>query len=197
MSAEGSLEFKADGEKQAVKHSFSSDQGVAAIDWTKSYALRETKWNWVSFSAASAPVKVNGGAAKQRTIGINLSLNVYDTRTVDGKVFGSSENAIWLDHNVYPLNLPISLAMPQGGALSGPWVVRGEKADHAEIDLQFTPNGLHEDHTGHRALGIVSDFVQPHGTFKGTIRVKTAQGDWLEVQVDNVYGVCEDHHAIW
>lgn len=120
-------------------------------------------------------------------------------RDKNGQVFSSAENALWIDHKVIPLNLPIAVEMPlSGGALGGKWHVTAKKQGHAEIDLIFTPKGLHEDHAGHRALGIVSDFVQPHGSFSGSIKVKDPHSDdWLHIKVENVYGVCEDHHAIW
>ena len=57
-------------------------------------------------------------------------------------------------------------------------------------DLTFTP-------TGERAesirLGLVrSCFHQPNGTFSGTVKV---EGETVELK--DLFGVCEDHDALW
>lgn len=88
-----------------------SDQpALGAIDWTRSLALRCTRWNWAS-SSFSARVQTTPGAGDTNgdaddidarvegaSVGINLSKDVYD---IDGE---SQENAIWINGRVFVLH---------------------------------------------------------------------------------------------
>lgn len=56
----------------------------------------------------------------------------------------------------------------------------------AFLNLTFTPRGTREEHVN---FGLIaSDFVQPYGTFEGTVAGKN---------IANVYGVVEKHYAKW
>mmetsp|Transcript_16939 Transcript_16939/g.29113 ORF Transcript_16939/g.29113 Transcript_16939/m.29113 type:complete len:374 (-) Transcript_16939:3152-4273(-) len=149
MRASGWLEI-GDGDK------YTHDQGAATVDWTKTLALRETKWKWASVSTSDGHVKTvssDGSTVKEETayIGINFSGFVYD---VTGKP-ASSENGIWINHKVYPINAVININ--EEGNI---WTIVGQ-GSQLDVNLTFQPHGLREDHTGADFVGIVSDFVQP------------------------------------
>lgn len=58
------------------------------------------------------------------------------------------------------------------------------------VDLTFTPAGERADDI---RLGVVrSVFHQPHGTFRGTVQLPDG-----ELEIADLYGVCEDHDALW
>ncbi|GBG32673.1 Hypothetical Protein FCC1311_088982 [Hondaea fermentalgiana] len=180
-------------------------EGAATIDWTLTRALRETKWQWVSLSCAACSVqtwrapfqKRSGIAATQSMpVGINLSRLVYDVQG-PGTTLPSAENALWLDHKVHALPVAVAVDMPSNGPLQGPWVIRANETG-VVLHLEFQPHGLREDHTGSDVVGIVSDFVQPYGSFSGFLEVQNfEQGVWHRVDIENVYGVCENHRAVW
>eukprot|EP01116_Phalansterium_solitarium_P021851 TRINITY_DN6982_c0_g1_i1.p1 TRINITY_DN6982_c0_g1~~TRINITY_DN6982_c0_g1_i1.p1 ORF type:complete len:384 (-),score=95.59 TRINITY_DN6982_c0_g1_i1:243-1265(-) len=78
--------------------------GFAALDWTRSYAARVTKWKWACFA---------GKARDGRAVGLNLSAEVY----------GDEENAVWVDGKVYQLgHVEFHMA-------SKPWKVTSSRVD--------------------------------------------------------------------
>ena len=58
------------------------------------------------------------------------------------------------------------------------------------IDLTFEPGGLHAQSTN--LLVVKSRFVQPVGTFTGTVRV-----GGRDVRVVGLPGVVEDQDVLW
>ena len=165
MPVTGLLEFG--GEEVSV------DGALGALDWTRSVALRDTRWKWASFAAR---------AADGRRVGINLSAEVYDD--ADG---ASRENAVFVDGRVIPLPavdfaLPIEVARDE-------WRVASRDGD--TIDLVFAPTGARAQRLD---LTLVrSDFVQAFGTWRGHVRVPEVG----ELVVANAFGVAEDHYARW
>jgi hypothetical protein len=149
------------------------DGGLAALDWTRSVARRETRWKWASLSARD-----RGG----RTVGLNLSAEVYDDADGD-----SQENAVWLDGRATTLG-GVTFALP-ADPLAEAWRVRSLRGD--EVELGFRPLGARRQALD---LGLLrSDFVQPYGLFTG--RLRPAGGPAVEL-VD-AFGVVEDHLALW
>jgi hypothetical protein len=188
MAASGSIAL--DGAEEEV-----FADGVGGIDWTITFALRETRWRWVSLGATNATVSVDGGAPRRARVGVNLSNLVYDV-TRGGHVVASSENGLWLDGELLELPLLAVVHVPDDAAL-GQWRVAGADGKGVAVDLVFRPHGLREDHTGHRAIGMVSDFVQPFGAFHGHVEAVARDGRKVKVSLDWAYGVMENHHAIW
>ena len=142
--------------------------GLATLDWTRSLANRETRWKWASFASHQ------GG----RRIGLNLSAEVYDD--AEGV---SLENAYWIDGDVHPLGA-VSFALPETDRRAvDPWVIRS--AD-GRVDLTFSPLGARSQRVDLRVLR--SAFVQPYGTFEGTL-----DGH----RIDQAFGVVEDHQSVW
>ena len=143
------------------------DEGTAGYDYTHGLLPRHTKWRW-----AFALGKTKSG----EPFGLNL---------VQGFV-GEAECAAFVSGTVravVPLAEPrfeFDVAQPLRQ-----WRVVGEG-----IDLAFEPGGMHAQDTN---LGIVkSRFVQPVGTFTGTVRV-----DGRDVYVEGLPGVVEDQDVLW
>ena len=152
-------------------------EAVASLDWTRSVALRETRWLWCS---------LQGYNLRGYRIGLNLSSLVYDDD--DGN---SQENALWLDGQVYPLG-GVTFSLPVNPRTQ-PWRIRSSDPSRAEVDLVFTPYGTREEQLN---LGIMmSSFIQPYGSFQGTI-CATAAG-LPPLSVDGLFGVVETHHSLW
>ncbi len=144
--------------------------GLATLDWTRSAALRTTRWNW----ASTATLLPDG-----RRLGLNLSAHVYDD--AQG---ASLENALWLDGQLHVLG-GVTFSLPASPAVEV-WHIRG---DH--VDLAFSPLGARQQRVN---LGLVrSQFVQPYGHFAGTLRLP----DGGQLSLPPAFGVVEDHFAVW
>jgi hypothetical protein len=150
------------------KASYPLDGGMGAVDWTRSLADRHTHWKWASLS---------GVTTAGRPVGLNLSAEVYDDSS------GSSrENAMWIDHAVSNLGA-VSFVLPNNPRRE-PWHLTSRDTD--EVDLEFRPFGAREQRVDY---GVIrSHFVQAYGTYHGKL------GDH---QIDGVYGLAEDHDALW
>ena len=144
--------------------------GLATLDWTRSAALRTTRWNW-----ASSTGRLKDG----RRFGLNLSAHVYDDAAG-----ASVENALWLDGRLHMLD-GVTFALPKSPA-SEVWHMRSDA-----MNLAFSPLGAREQNVN---LGLVrSRFVQPYGTFAGHVRLATGE----ELTIPPSFGVVEDHFAVW
>jgi len=144
---------------------------LATLDWTRSLARRRTRWKWASFA---------GKSRDGRTIGLNLSSDVYDDP--EGE---SHENAAWIDGVTHDL-AGVCFELPSDPA-SEPWHIRSSSSD--QVDLEFRPHGARRQTLN---LGLIrSDFIQPFGTFHG--RLSTPE----PVRVDGAFGVVENHFALW
>lgn len=101
--------------------------------------------------------------------------------------FGDQENALWLHDRLIPLGaarFEFDPAQPLQ-----PWRV---STDDGLLDLVFRPEGAR---AARRHLGLVSSrYVQPVGTFHGTVR---ASPGGRPVAVSDLLGVTEDHHSRW
>lgn len=143
--------------------------GIAGYDYTHGLMPRHTTWRW-GFALGEAETR---GAQR----GARFALNV-----VQGFI-GHVECAAFVDDEVLSIPEPrfvFDLARP-----AEPWRLEGEG-----IDLVFTPGAMHVQNTN---LGIVrSRFVQPVGTFSGTLRA----GD-RDLVLRDVPGVVEDQDTYW
>jgi hypothetical protein len=141
--------------------------GFATLDWTRSQASRETRWNWASFA---------GRDTEGRPLGLNLSADVYDDARGE-----SEENAAYLDGTVRGL-AGVTFTVPRSPDRM-PWRITSKHGD--EVSLVFSPLGVRAQDLD---VGIVkSRFVQPYGTFTGTL---------LGRRVESAFGVVEDHLAV-
>lgn len=116
-------------------------------------------------------------SAHSRRLGFNLQQGY----------FGSQENALWLDGQLIALEAA-QFSFDPASPLS-PWQVR--TADGL-LDLQFTPEGMRAQRRN--LLLAASRYVQPIGTFGGTVR---ASLDSPPIPVVKLLGVTEDHFSRW
>ncbi|QYF92542.1 DUF2804 domain-containing protein [Massilia sp. PAMC28688] len=101
--------------------------------------------------------------------------------------FGDQENALWLDGHIIALDaaqFTYDAARPME-----PWHI----ATHdGLLDLRFTPEGMRADRRN--LMVAASRYVQPIGTFSGTVRASRASS---AVEVRELLGVTEDHVSRW
>jgi hypothetical protein len=116
-------------------------------------------------------------SAAGRGIGLNL---------VEG-FNGPVENAVWLDGRVHPVGA--AEIRFDANDPSAPWVVR---TLDGRVDLVFTPEG--ERREDKDLVLAASRYVQPIGTYRGTIRPTDGAP---AVEVRDLVGVAEDHAARW
>lgn len=143
---------------------FSLDGAFGGYDYTHGLMPRNTRWKW-----AFAMGRAKDGAP----IGFNL---------VQGFV-GASECAAFRSGGVSPVSEPrfdFDVAQPER-----PWRLVGDG-----MDLTFDVGAVHAQHTN--LLLVRSRFLQPAGTFSGTMRI-----DGRDVELDGVPGVVEDQDVLW
>lgn len=144
----------------------SLDGALGGYDLTHGLLGRRTQWNWAFLL---------GRATTGERVGVNL---------VQGFV-GEPECAAWIDGDLVPLaegRFEFTRDDPMR-----PW--RVTTADGA-VDLAFEPGGAHRESLDLKLLR--SRFVQPAGTFTGTIR---AGGRTL--RIERAPGVVEDQDVLW
>jgi len=173
-------------------------QASAGLDWTKGRHLYRTFWKWVSLNDARAKVTRGSGNTAEEMIGINLSDLVYDMAVENGQKF-STENAVWVNGQVFPVSVPIEILVPQNPA-QDEWRIFSANSPEANVvvDLRFKPAGAREDHT--YLWLLMSDFIQPFGRFSGTIVIKDPASQLaikIEIDESSAFGVVENHQAYW
>ncbi len=159
--------MRADGELWLGEHPIALDEAYGALDWTRSQADRHTRWNWASFS---------GRNAEGERLGLNLSAHVYD---IDGC---SMENAFWRDGRVCTLG---AVCFDVPARTTDRWRIASADGS-GEVALEVTPLG--ERKSNMDLIAIRSRFTQPYGAVRGSVR---------GVSVDGLFGVVEDHDALW
>lgn len=103
--AEGLLSF-------GVEELRFENDSSATMDWTRSFADRHTRWNWLTATGMSGDC---------RRLGINLSEHLY----------GGAENFVWLDGSPRPLGV-VEFVPPRDKGL--PWHISSDRCT-----LQFLP----------------------------------------------------------
>lgn len=116
-------------------------------------------------------------SAHSREIGFNLQ----------GGYFGSQENALWLDGHIIALDEAQFLFDP--AAPLSPWHIRTRDG---LLDLHFQPEGARAENRN--LLVAQSRYIQPIGTFSGTVRASAASP---ALTVQALAGVTEDHFSRW
>jgi hypothetical protein len=141
--------------------------GFGGVDFSFGWLPRRTAWRW-----AFALGRTRAG----ERVGLNL---------VQG-FMGAAECAVWVEDELIPLSEGV-VDFDQDRPLS-PWHVR---TVDGEVDLRFEPGAVHEEK---RDLVLVaSSFIQPAGSFSGTIRVPGRP----PLELDGVLGVVEDQRVTW
>lgn len=138
---------------------------IGSIDFSKGYPPRHTFWNWASLNGIT-----EGGLA----LGINLVADFNN----------GIENALWVNDQIVPLSQALfSYKRP---AEKSKWQIT---TTDGRLEMEFFPNGQRSEHIN--ALLMQSRFVQPFGSFKGTINLDGAKLPFT------AYGVVEEHQALW
>lgn len=168
LACSGQLSFK------NKKITLSPDNARVCIDWTLGYMTRETFWNWAS---------INANLPNSQTLGLNLVCGVNDT--------SYTENAVWLNDRLY--NMPLTIFDYDKTDIMQPWHIysNSQVPTDRRIDLTFTPKGRRDDHTDVKM--IASHFSQLIGTYSGIIELP----DNITVELDNIWGLTEEHYAKW
>jgi hypothetical protein len=142
----------------------SLDGAIGGYDYTHGMMPRRTRWKW-AFAM---------GRAKD---GAPVAFNV-----VQGFV-GEAECAAFRTNGVFPIREPeIAFDVERR---ERPWRLVADG-----MDLTFDVGAVHEQHTN--LVLVRSHFVQPVGTFRGTLRI-----DGRDVEVDGLPGVVEDQEMVW
>lgn len=105
---------------QAPRVELATPRALGGIDWTRSLALRCTRWKWAStsFLANIQTTHADGRVEQQddAAVGINLSSDVYD---IDDE---SQENAMWINGRVFLLR-GVSFTVPEQPTKQ-PWSIQ-------------------------------------------------------------------------
>nr|NJM01285.1 DUF2804 domain-containing protein [Desulfobacula sp.] len=144
-------------------------QAFAVFDWTDGFYPRRTSWNWACGAGLA-----KGGAR----VGFNFSSGVYEK--------GLLENTLWINGKPEKTGEAFFAYDPENPSL--PWRI---KSRDGLIDLTFTPEGIRRAHDD--LLILKSFFIQPCGSFEGSVRTK----DGLTFRFSGLGGVVEEHHATW
>ncbi len=143
------------------------EDALAGMDYTNGLLARHTAWRW-AFAM--------GATQDGRPVAFNL---------VDGFNEGR-ECAVWIDGKLVPTD-GARFEFQRRQPLA-PWKV---VTDDGRIDLTFSPDALHAEH---KNLGLVrSRFIQPFGTFQGTIQTPTGSTATLQ----GLPGVVESQDVQW
>lgn len=101
--------------------------------------------------------------------------------------FGTQENVLWLEGTPWPLGAAHFDFDPQQPLK--PWHIHTEDD---LLNLYFTPEGARQE--SKNLLVAASYYIQPIGTFRGTVR---AHAGAPAVAVTDLLGVTEDHQSKW
>jgi hypothetical protein len=155
------------GEAIAGGKHYRLEGALGGLDFTSGFLARRTAWRW-AFAL--------GRTRSAERVALNL---------VQGFV-GPAECAVWVNGELYPVSEGLIDCDPKSPLV--PWHVR---TVDGELDLRFDPGALHaEEHD----FGVVaSRFIQPAGSFSGTIRLPGRE----PLELDRVLGVAEDQTVVW
>ncbi|WP_296403086.1 DUF2804 family protein [Psychrobacter sp.] len=153
-----------------------SEATRANLDWTLGYMRHITNWFWCC---------INSQLDDQRQFVLNLSMGVNET--------GVSENACWLDGNIYYLPPVMFHRNEHRGKAYAVWSITHQNLGWSmiEIDLTFNPIEVYKK-TDNYAV-IASIFEQWIGYYSGHIKLYTGE----IIVLDRIMGLAEDHYAKW
>jgi hypothetical protein len=148
-------------------------------------------------NAAGRTISLNGGVA---SVDYSNGLLARDTAwrwasahgadvgfNLQAGYFGANENALWLDGDLIPL-AAANFAYDHNDPLA-PWHV---STSDGLLDLRFEPEGARREDKN--LLIAASRYVQPIGTFSGTVRASLAAP---VRDITGLVGVTEDHASRW
>lgn len=137
MHVEAKLSYKG--------QTFQANGAYGAIDFTKGYPPRETRWNWASFI---------GETEKN----LSLACNLVD------RFNANMENVLWLGEQ--RIVLSEATFTPGNPMDKGLWKIMTKDG---VLDMQFEPSGARSENLN---VGVMkSIFTQPFGVYRGTVMV--------------------------
>lgn len=143
---------------------------LGSLDWGRGVWEYQSFWNWASAS---------GFLPDGRTIGLNLGCGF-------GDLSRAGENAVILNNIIHKLD-EVKFDYTSGDYMK-PWKFTDTEG---RLDLVFTP---FKDRTAKTNLLIITSEVhQMFGRYNGTV---TAD-DGERIQVKDLIGFAEEHHARW
>ncbi len=153
-----------------TKHILEPQSALANLDWGRGVWAYESFWVW-----ASASGFLPGG----RTIGLNLGYGFGDTSQ-------ATENAVILNGNIQKLSL-VDFEYDSKNFMA-PWKMQ---SDDGRLQLTFTPFFERVARTDAKVL--VSEVHQMFGKFNGSFYSDEGEN----IQINNLIGFAEEHHARW
>ncbi len=151
---------------------FDGDQIFACLDFGRGVWPYTCFWNWSSFST-----RLPDG----HTVGVNLGAGWTDGT-------GMNENGLCIDGRLIKLSEDVHFEYSTQD-FKTPWRLTTTVTDR--VNLTFTP--FFERVAATDAVVVKSKVHQMIGRFEGTL--KTDEGE--VIQIHNVVGWAEDHHAKW
>jgi len=143
---------------------------AGSLDWGRGVWEYQSYWNWASTS---------GFLPDGRTVGLNLGCGF-------GDLSKAGENALILENRIHKLE-QVKFDYVTGNYMK-PW--KFTDAD-SRLDLVFTP---FKDRTAKTNLGVIfSEVHQMFGRYNG----KAVTDDGKVIQIKDLIGFAEEHHARW
>lgn len=143
---------------------------LGSLDWGRGVWEYQSYWNWASAS---------GFLPDGRTIGLNLGCGF-------GDLSKAGENALVLENRIHKLE-QVKFDYISGDYMR-PWRFSDSEG---RLNLVFTP---FKDRTARTNLGIIfSEVHQMFGRYSG----KAVMNDGEAIQIEDLIGFAEEHHAKW
>ena len=143
---------------------------AGSLDWGRGVWEYQSYWNWASAS---------GFLPDGRTVGLNLGCGF-------GDLSKAGENALILENRIHKLE-QVKFDYVSGDYMK-PWKFTDTES---RLDLVFTP---FKDRTARTNLGIITSEVhQMFGRYNG----KAVTDDGKVIQIKDLIGFAEEHHARW
>lgn len=151
-------------------HVLNPKNSVGSLDWGRGVWEYQSYWNWASAS---------GFLSDGRTLGLNLGCGF-------GDLSKAGENALILANRIHKLE-QVKFDYVSGDYMK-PWKFTDTEG---RLDLVFTP---FKDRTAATNLGIITSEVhQMFGRYNG----KAVADDGEVIQIKDLIGFAEEHHAKW
>lgn len=154
----------------ALREELKPDTCLGSLDWGRGVWEYQSYWNWASAS---------GFLPDGRTVGLNLGSGF-------GDLSQATENCLVLDGHVHKLDVVKFDYQP--GNYMYPWKFSDSQG---RLSLEFTP---FKDRTAVTNLGII--YSQVHQMF-GRYQGRVVADDGTQVNIENLVGFAEEHHARW
>jgi len=153
-----------------IQETLSPDTCLGSLDWGRGVWEYSSFWNWAS-SSAYLP--------DGRALGLNLGMGFGDTSA-------ATENAIILDGKIHKLD-QVSFNY-DASDYKKPWLFEDNQG---RLKLEFIP---FTERVATTNLGIIqSEVHQMFGRYSGTLVLD----DGSQVEVRELIGFAEEHHAKW